>query len=100
MPLELPVIRTLFPRKDIATSTTAAPQTWTAGRLIARLFGARKTVGVASTSHRAIHKLLQEVEAGAAELGVAFRGLKKASGGNPESEYEGSQIENVHDNKE
>jgi uncharacterized protein len=73
-------------------------KTWTSGRLIARLLPAGKTVGVASTSHKAIHKLLNEVEAGAGEVGLAFRGLKKASGGNPESEYVGTQIENVYRN--
>ena len=75
-------------------------KTWTSGRLIARLLAAGKTVGVASTSHRAIHKLLAEVEAGAAELGLAFRGVKKASGGNPESEYAGTQVENVYENED
>ena len=34
----------------------------------------------------------------AAELGIAFRGLKKASGSNPESQYDGDAIENVFDN--
>jgi uncharacterized protein len=75
-------------------------KTWTSGRLIAHLLAAGKTVGVASTSHRAIHKLLAEVEAGADELGLAFHGVKKASSGNPESKYEGRQIENVPDNED
>jgi hypothetical protein len=70
-------------------------KTWVSGRLIARLLAAGKRVGVASTSHRAIHKLLDEVEAAAGELGVVFDGRKKASGGNPESEYEGNVVENV-----
>jgi predicted RecB family nuclease len=74
-------------------------KTWTSGRLIGRLIAAGKTVGVASTSHRAIHKLLAEVEASAAELGFDFRGLKKASDGNPESQYDGEQIENVFRNE-
>ncbi len=73
-------------------------KTWTAGRLITRLIAAGKTVGVASTSHRAIHKLLAEVEDSAEGVGLGFRGLKKASGGNPESEYEGRQVENVFSN--
>jgi predicted RecB family nuclease len=73
-------------------------KTWTSGRLMARLIEAGQRVGVASTSHRAIHKLLAEVEAGAAELGVAFRGKKRASRSNPESEYAGGGIENVYDN--
>ncbi len=73
-------------------------KTFTAGRLIARLIAAGKTVGVASTSHRAIHKLLAEVEDSAEGVGLGFRGLKKASSGNPESEYEGRQVENVFSN--
>jgi predicted RecB family nuclease len=73
-------------------------KTWTSGRLIARLLAARKTVGVASTSHRAIHKLLAEVEAPTAGLG--FRGLKKASSGNPESKYDGKRVENVFKNEQ
>jgi predicted RecB family nuclease len=75
-------------------------KTWTSGRLIARLIGAGKRVGVASTSHKAIHKLLAEVEAAAAELGVEFSGLKKASGGNPESRYEGDGIGNAFRNED
>ena len=38
-------------------------KTWVSGRLIARLLAEGKRVGVASTSHKAIHKLLDEVEA-------------------------------------
>ena len=66
-------------------------KTWTSGRLIARLLAAGKRVGVASTSHKAIHKLLDEVEA----AGIDVQGVKKASAGNPESFYESEQIENV-----
>ncbi len=73
-------------------------KTFTSGRLIARLVNAGKTVGVASTSHRAIHKLLYEVEAAAGELGVNLSGLKKASEGNPESEFDGSVIDNAYAN--
>jgi uncharacterized protein len=73
-------------------------KTWMSGRLIARLLGEGKRVGVAATSHRAIHKLLDEVVAGAAELGIVFRGLKKASTGNAESEYRGDGIDNVFGN--
>jgi uncharacterized protein len=73
-------------------------KTWIAGRLIARLVEAGKSVGVASTSHRAIHKLLAEVEAAAGERGLAFHGRKKASRGNPESEFYGLVVENVFDN--
>ena len=66
-------------------------KTWTSGHLIARLLAGGKRVGVASTSHKAIHKLLEEVEA----AGISVQGVKKATAGNPESFYEGERIENV-----
>jgi predicted RecB family nuclease len=71
-------------------------KTWMGGRLAARLLAGGKRVGLASTSHKAIHKLLDEVVAGADELGFELRGCKKASGGNPESFYEEDErIENL-----
>jgi predicted RecB family nuclease len=94
------LVLSLDGRQLVIQGPPGSGKTWTSGRLIARLLAAGKTVGVASTSHRAIHKLLAEVEAGAAELGLAFRGVKKASGGNPESKYEGTQIENVLANED
>jgi uncharacterized protein len=71
-------------------------KTWTGARLVADLIGHGKTVGVASTSHKAIHCLLDAVEG----TGLEFVGLKKASGGNPESEYEGDHVTNVYDSDE
>jgi uncharacterized protein len=87
-------------RHVVVQGPPGSGKTWTSGRLIARLVAAGKTVGVASTSHRAIHKLLAEVEAAGAELGVEFRGLKKASSGNPESRYIGGVIGNVFRNED
>jgi RNase_H superfamily/AAA domain len=73
-------------------------KTWISGRLIAHLLAHGKRVGVASTSHKAIHNLLKAVEEGADELEIGFDGLKKASGGNPESFYrESTRIRNVTD---
>ena len=66
-------------------------KTWTIGRLIPALVAAGKTVGVASQSHKAIHNVLDAIDA-------PFVGKKKASGGNPESFYEGAHVENVTDN--
>jgi predicted RecB family nuclease len=63
-------------------------KTWTSGRLIARLLAEGKRVGVASTSHKAIHKLLAEIE----DAGIDVHGVKKSTSGNPESVYEGPQI--------
>jgi predicted RecB family nuclease len=48
-------------------------KTYTGARLIAHLIGLGRRVGVTSTSHKAIHNLIAEVE----KTGVAFRGLKK-----------------------
>jgi len=73
-------------------------KTWISGRLIAHLLANGKRVGAASTSHKAIHNLLEAVEEASEELGIGFEGLKKASGGNPESFYrESTRIRNVTD---
>jgi uncharacterized protein len=71
-------------------------KTWVSGRLIARLLAAGRRVGVAATSHKAIHKLLAEVET----AGIDVRGIKRATTGNPESFYDGEQIDNVTDRAE
>jgi predicted RecB family nuclease len=63
-------------------------KTWTSGRLIARLVAEGKRVGVASTSHKAIHKLLAAIE----DAGIDVQGVKKSTAGNPESVYVGTQI--------
>ncbi len=67
-------------------------KTWTGARLIAGLLAAGKRVGVSSTSHKAIHNLLREVEAVAP---AGFRGLKRKTGSNPESVYDGAWIESA-----
>jgi uncharacterized protein len=66
-----------------------AGKTWTGARLITHLIGRGKRVGVASQSHKAIHKLLSEVIEAAQEEGVSLSALKKASGENEESFYRG-----------
>jgi uncharacterized protein len=75
-------------------------KTWTGARLIVDLIGRGRRVGVTSTSHKVIHNLLGEVEEVAAQQGVEFRGLKKSSSGNPESEFDSAHglIESVGDN--
>ena len=52
-------------------------KTWTSGRLIAHLLANGKRVGVASTSHKAIHNLLDAVVEAAGELGIAFAGARR-----------------------
>ncbi len=63
-------------------------KTWSGARVIVDLIDRGKRVGVTSTSHKVIHNLLAEVEDVAAETGVSFRGLKKCSDDNEESEFD------------
>jgi uncharacterized protein len=92
------LLRSLDRRHLLIQGPPGSGKTWTCGRLIADLIAAGKTVGAASTSHQAIHKLLEEVETAADELGIELAGRKKASAGNPESYYRGSdRIVNVED---
>jgi uncharacterized protein len=62
-------------------------KTWTGAQLIVHLIARGARVGVAATSHKAIHNLLCEVEEAASKRGVTFNGWKKSSGGNPDSEF-------------
>jgi predicted RecB family nuclease len=65
-------------------------KTWKGARLILHLLERGKRVGIAATSHKAIHNLLDAI----VEAGLSVRGLKKSSGG-PESEYERGPIESA-----
>lgn len=56
-------------------------------KVICDLLAAGKRVAVSSTSHKAIHNLLQKVETCTFERGGAFRGLYKHSKSNPGSVY-------------
>jgi len=85
------LVRSLDGRHLVIQGPPGSGKTWTSGRLIADLVEHGKTVGVASTSHKAIHKLLAEVEA----TGLDFTGLKKATDGNPESFYESPRFASV-----
>jgi uncharacterized protein len=54
-----------------------AGKTYTGARLVVHLMRLGRRVGVTATSHKAIHKLLHEIEQAARAEGFAFRGLKK-----------------------
>ncbi|MBV9495179.1 MAG: TM0106 family RecB-like putative nuclease [Acidobacteria bacterium] len=54
-------------------------KTYFGARVIVQLLRAGKRVGVTSSSHAAIHNLLEEIEKVAHEEGFWFRGLKKAN---------------------
>ncbi len=66
-------------------------KTYTGSHVIAELLAKGKRIGVSSNSHKAIHNLLHGVEKRAAERGLKFKGIYKASQ-TKGSEYEGQQI--------
>ena len=73
-------------------------KTWTGARIVAHLLAHGRRVGIAAQSHKAIHNLLAEIEKVARATGVRFKGLKKSSAGNPESEYDSELIRSDSDN--
>jgi predicted RecB family nuclease len=87
------LVLSLDGRHLVVQGPPGSGKTWVSGRLIARLLREGKRVGVASTSHKAIHKLLDEVEA----AGIEVAGIKKATAGNPESFYESDHVASVCD---
>ena len=62
-------------------------KTYTAAQAIVALLRAGKRVGVSSNSHKAINKLLSEVEKRAAESETRFKGVKKGNKDAPETEF-------------
>jgi predicted RecB family nuclease len=72
-------------------------KTYTGARLIVSLVEQGKRVAVTATSHKAIHNLLDEVVAAAAEAHVVVTGLKKSSGSD-ESAYLGQGFATTADN--
>jgi len=64
-------------------------KTWQGAKMAVALMREGRRVGLTSLSHKAIHKLLEEIEREAREQGFAFRGRKKSTSGNEESRFEG-----------
>ena len=75
-----------------------AGKTWTGARLVVELLKQKKRVGISSNSHKAIHKLLTEVESVAAAARVSFRGVKKAAAQDEETKFDGRYVQNVYTN--
>jgi predicted RecB family nuclease len=73
-------------------------KTWTGARIVVHLLASGRRVGIAAQSHKAIHNLLDEIETVARATGARFKGLKKSSAGNAESEYDGDFIKSDPDN--
>ena len=75
-----------------------AGKTFTSARAIVSLLAGKKRVGVASNSHKAINKLLEEIEAVASSEGLSFKGIKKSS--KKSQFFRGTSIGNTTDNKD
>jgi tetratricopeptide (TPR) repeat protein len=75
-------------------------KTYTAAQAIVALLRAGKRAGVSSNSHKAINKLLLEVEKHAKTSGFRFSGVKKANRDNPESELTSTNITTVFNSDE
>jgi predicted RecB family nuclease len=100
--IDVAELRDLVARMDGTCLVIQGPpgsgKTYTGARLITSLIDAGHRVGVTSTSHKVIHNMLDEIEQAAAEEGVEFVGLKKASAGRPDSEYDSEHIGCTKDN--
>jgi uncharacterized protein len=75
-------------------------KTFTAAQAIVVLLRAGKRVGISSNSHKAINKLLSEVEKRAAESGFRFSGVKKGNKDTPETEFHSLNITTIFDSQE
>lgn len=75
-------------------------KTYMAAQAIVALLRAGKRVGVSSNSHKAINKLLSEVEERAAEAGFRFNGVKKGNKDDPETEFNSLNITTIFDSKD
>jgi uncharacterized protein len=70
-------------------------KTWQGAKMAVELMRQGKRVGVTSLSHKAINKLLEEIEREAREQRFTFRGRKKSTAGNDESRFEGRFIDSA-----
>lgn len=75
-------------------------KTYTAAQAIVALLHASKRVGVSSNSHKAINKLLSEVEERAKDANFRFRGVKKGNKDAPETEFDSANMTTITNSKE
>jgi predicted RecB family nuclease len=75
-------------------------KTYTAALTIIALLRAGKRIGVSSNSHKAINKLLLEVEKHAKASAFRFCGAKKGNKDDPETEFNSVNITTVFDSKD
>ena len=74
-------------------------KTYTGAHLILALLKQGKRVGVASNSHKAIHKLLEEVDDLAQKNNFIYTGVKRCSADNPSTMYDSINFTNISDRK-
>lgn len=74
-------------------------KTYTISEVVIDLLRKGHRVGVASNSHKAINKALEEVEARAKEQSFSFSGVKKARDDVPDTYFDGANIQTVTDAK-
>ena len=70
-----------------------AGKTWQGAKAAVALMRAGRRVGVTSLSHKAIGKLLTEIEREAREQAFSFRGRKKSTEGDEDTRFEGAFID-------
>jgi predicted RecB family nuclease len=75
-------------------------KTYTAAQAIIALLRSGKRVGVSSNSHKAISKLLLEVEKHAKASGFRFSGVKKGNKDDPQTEFNSLNITTIFDSQE
>lgn len=75
-----------------------AGKTYTGARIIVELLARNYRIGISSNSHKAINNLLHAVEQRASERGLGFAGIKKASGRNSDSVFDGLFIRSTDHN--
>jgi predicted RecB family nuclease len=68
-------------------------KTWQGAKAAIALMRAGRRVGVTSLSHKAIHKLLAEIEREAREQGFSFVGRKKSTQGDEDTRFEGDFVD-------
>jgi uncharacterized protein len=96
--LDLPPVEAVATISDSYLFIQGPPgsgKTWQGARMAVALMRAGKRVGVTSLSHKAIHKLLEEIEREATVQSFAFTGRKKSTAGNEESRYEGRFVDSA-----
>ncbi len=70
-------------------------KTWQGAKAAVALMKAGRRVGVTSLSHKAIGKLLAEIEREAREQGFRFRGRKKSTAGDEDTRFEGDFVDSA-----